>query len=53
MIAQMSVQIILALVDLLSPSAGIGRQDELKIIGYLIVEVQVLSRIYKNISFGH
>ena len=43
MTAEMSVQITLALK--LSPSAGIGRQDKLKLYWYKIVNVQVVSRI--------
>ena len=56
MTAEMSVQITLALsLDVyiihlykICPSAGIGRQDELKLRWYNIVEVQVLFRIIKT-----
>ena len=44
MIAQMSVRFILALKTY--PSAGIGRQGELKIRWFIIVNVQVVSWIY-------
>ena len=44
MTAEMSVQITLALAKtfFLNPSAGIGRQDELKLRWPKVVEVQVL-----------
>lgn len=58
MTAEMSVQITLALVNYYliimikkkkkkNPSAGIGRQDNLKIYWYNIVNVQVVFRIKK------
>ena len=51
MLAEMSVQFTLALIVLNiqyhCPSAGIGRQDNLKIYWYKIVNVQVVFRIIK------
>lgn len=58
MTAQMSVQIILALMSLFkctllykSPSAGIGRQSDLKIRWYITVNVQVVSWINNICSY--
>ena len=45
MTVEMSVRGTLALIILINPSAGTGRQDELKLRWYNIVEVQVLFRI--------
>ncbi len=56
MTAEMSVQITLALANMsnlfINPSAGTGRQDNLKIYWYNIVNVQVVSRIKKYFSKG-
>ena len=58
MTAEMSVQITLALANIiifLHPSAGTGRQDNLKIYWFNIVNVQVVFRIKvkKNLARGH
>ena len=59
MTAEMSVQITLALANIiiiyLYPSAGTGRQDNLKIYWFNIVNVQVVFRIkyIENLARGH
>ena len=56
MLAEMSVRFTLALIVLnlfiqsYCPSAGTGRQDNLKIYWYKIVNVQVVFRIFRGYS---